>query len=71
MALAREDGVTVVSTLAANEAEVLGVNSQQLAQLEWLHQLAIAEKLMVQGVRLPILPSGRAWGAELRPRRGN
>lgn len=53
VALAREDGVTVVSTLAANEAEVLGVNSpQQLAQLERLHQLAIAEQLMVQGVRL-------------------
>ncbi|TXH35719.1 MAG: UDP-N-acetylglucosamine diphosphorylase/glucosamine-1-phosphate N-acetyltransferase [Burkholderiaceae bacterium] len=53
VALAREDGVTVVSTLAANEGEVLGVNSpQQLAQLERLHQLAIAEQLMVQGVRL-------------------
>jgi bifunctional UDP-N-acetylglucosamine pyrophosphorylase/glucosamine-1-phosphate N-acetyltransferase len=53
VALAQLDGVTVVAAQPRDEVEVLGVNSPlQLADLERRHQLAQAERLMEQGVRL-------------------
>jgi bifunctional UDP-N-acetylglucosamine pyrophosphorylase/glucosamine-1-phosphate N-acetyltransferase len=53
VALAVADGVPVVSAAAANETEVLGVNSPlQLADLERRYQRQRAEALMEAGVRL-------------------
>ena len=53
VAMAVAEGVPVVATAAAGEAEVAGVNSpKQLATLERAHQLACAEVLMDSGVRL-------------------
>lgn len=53
VAMAVADGVHVVATQAANETEVLGVNSPaQLADLERRYQRARAEALMEAGVRL-------------------
>ncbi len=53
VAMAVADGVPVVHAAARSEAEVLGVNSPaQLAQLERIHQRAVAERLMDEGVRL-------------------
>jgi bifunctional UDP-N-acetylglucosamine pyrophosphorylase/glucosamine-1-phosphate N-acetyltransferase len=53
VAMAVADGVPVVATLAANETEVLGVNSPaQLAELERRYQRARADALMEAGVRL-------------------
>ena len=54
VAMAVADGVPVVATLAHDEAEVLGVNSQlQLADLERRYQRSRAEALMEQqGVRI-------------------
>lgn len=47
------EGLPVVASAAASEAEVRGVNSPlELAQLERLHQAAQAEALMTAGVRL-------------------
>ena len=47
------DGLAVVATQPRDEVEVLGVNSPvQLADLERLHQLAQAARLMEAGVRL-------------------
>ncbi len=53
VAAAVADGVPVVTTAAASETEVLGVNSPvQLADLERRHQRALAETFMEAGVRL-------------------
>ena len=53
VAAAAADGVPVVATKAANETEVLGVNSPlELARLERRFQLRQAEVLMEAGVRL-------------------
>ncbi len=53
VALAVADGVPVVSAQPDSEAEILGVNSKvQLAELERIHQRAIAEALLEQGVTL-------------------
>ncbi len=53
VAMAVADGVPVVATQAANETEVLGVNSPaQLAELERRFQHAQADTLMEAGVRL-------------------
>jgi bifunctional UDP-N-acetylglucosamine pyrophosphorylase/glucosamine-1-phosphate N-acetyltransferase len=53
VAMAEAEGVPVVATLAANETEVLGVNSPlQLADLERRYQRQRAEALMEAGVRL-------------------
>ncbi len=53
VAMAVAEGVPVVATAAADETEVLGVNSpQQLAELERRHQRLSAEGLMIAGVRL-------------------
>ena len=53
VAMAVADQVPVVATLAANETEVLGVNSPvQLADLERRYQRLRAEALMEAGVRL-------------------
>ncbi|WP_280154069.1 bifunctional UDP-N-acetylglucosamine diphosphorylase/glucosamine-1-phosphate N-acetyltransferase GlmU [Piscinibacter sp. XHJ-5] len=53
VAMAVADGVHVVATQAANETEVLGVNTlSQLADLERRYQLGRAEALMDAGVRL-------------------
>jgi bifunctional UDP-N-acetylglucosamine pyrophosphorylase / glucosamine-1-phosphate N-acetyltransferase len=47
------DGVPVTATLAANETEVLGVNSPvQLAELERRFQRQLADRFMDDGVRL-------------------
>ena len=53
VAMAQAEGVPVVAAQPKDEVEVLGVNSPaQLAELERRHQLAQAERLMEQGVRL-------------------
>ncbi len=53
VAMAAAEGVPVVATLAADETEVLGVNSPvQLAELERRFQRRQAEVLMEAGVRL-------------------
>jgi bifunctional UDP-N-acetylglucosamine pyrophosphorylase / glucosamine-1-phosphate N-acetyltransferase len=53
VAMAVAEGVPVVASPAANEAEVLGVNSpRQLADLERRYQQLQAEALMEAGVRL-------------------
>jgi bifunctional UDP-N-acetylglucosamine pyrophosphorylase/glucosamine-1-phosphate N-acetyltransferase len=53
VAMAVAEGVPVVASTAADDTEVLGVNSpQQLAELERRHQKAQAEALMQAGVRL-------------------
>jgi bifunctional UDP-N-acetylglucosamine pyrophosphorylase/glucosamine-1-phosphate N-acetyltransferase len=53
VAMAVAQGVPVVATHAASEAEVAGVNSpQQLAELERSYQRGVAEALMDAGVRL-------------------
>jgi bifunctional UDP-N-acetylglucosamine pyrophosphorylase/glucosamine-1-phosphate N-acetyltransferase len=53
VAMAVAEGVPVVTSPAASETEVLGVNSPvQLADLERRHQRAVAESLMEAGVRL-------------------
>ena len=53
VALAVADGAAVVTTPAASETEVMGVNSpQQLAELERRWQRQQAETLMEAGVRL-------------------
>jgi bifunctional UDP-N-acetylglucosamine pyrophosphorylase/glucosamine-1-phosphate N-acetyltransferase len=53
VAMAAQDGVPVVATLAGSETEVLGVNSPlQLADLERRYQRERAEVLMEAGVRL-------------------
>ncbi len=53
VAIAVADGVPVLTTPAANETEVLGVNSpKQLAALERRYQRASADTLMQAGVRL-------------------
>jgi bifunctional UDP-N-acetylglucosamine pyrophosphorylase/glucosamine-1-phosphate N-acetyltransferase len=53
VAAAVADGVPVVTTAAASETEVLGVNSPvQLADLERRHQRAMAQQFMEAGVRL-------------------
>ena len=53
VAMAVAEGVPVVATPAADETEVLGVNSPaQLADLERRHQRAQADALMEAGVRL-------------------
>ncbi|MEO7055516.1 MAG: bifunctional UDP-N-acetylglucosamine diphosphorylase/glucosamine-1-phosphate N-acetyltransferase GlmU [Caldimonas sp.] len=53
VAMAVAEGIAVTAVAAASETEVLGVNSPlQLADLERRHQLAIAERLMNEGVRL-------------------
>ena len=53
VAAAVADGVAVVTTAAASETEVLGVNSPvQLADLERRHQSALADSFMEAGVRL-------------------
>ena len=53
VALAVADGVPIAVTAAANETEVLGINSPlQLAELERRRQLQLAETLMHAGVRL-------------------
>jgi bifunctional UDP-N-acetylglucosamine pyrophosphorylase / glucosamine-1-phosphate N-acetyltransferase len=53
VAMAVAEGVPVVTTAAASETEVLGVNSPvQLADLERRYQRAQAEALMEAGVRL-------------------
>jgi len=53
VASAVADGTPVVSAQPAAVAETLGVNSKlQLAELERIHQRAIAERLLEQGVTL-------------------
>ena len=53
VAMAVAEGVPVTATAAANEIEVMGINSPvQLAQLERRYQRALAETLMESGVRL-------------------
>ncbi|HEX6707516.1 MAG TPA: bifunctional UDP-N-acetylglucosamine diphosphorylase/glucosamine-1-phosphate N-acetyltransferase GlmU [Albitalea sp.] len=53
VAMAEAEGVHVVATRAANETEVLGVNSPaQLADLERRYQRGLADALMEQGVRI-------------------
>ncbi|GAP37751.1 bifunctional UDP-N-acetylglucosamine diphosphorylase/glucosamine-1-phosphate N-acetyltransferase GlmU [Piscinibacter sakaiensis] len=53
VAMAVADGVPVVHAAAADETEVLGVNSPaQLARLERRYQSRVAEALMEAGVRL-------------------
>ncbi len=53
VALANADGVPVHRVLAAKAWQTEGVNSRaQLAMLERLHQLDLAEQLMAQGVGL-------------------
>ncbi|MBL8436689.1 MAG: bifunctional UDP-N-acetylglucosamine diphosphorylase/glucosamine-1-phosphate N-acetyltransferase GlmU [Zoogloeaceae bacterium] len=53
IALAVGDGVEVVATHPDTEVETLGVNSKShLAQLERLHQRAIAQRLLDDGVTL-------------------
>ena len=53
VALAVADGAPITATAAANETEVLGINSPlQLAQLERRFQRQLAETLMHAGVRL-------------------
>ncbi len=53
VALAGADGLRVVASRATDETEVLGVNSpSQLADLERRLQRRIAERLMIDGVRL-------------------
>jgi bifunctional UDP-N-acetylglucosamine pyrophosphorylase/glucosamine-1-phosphate N-acetyltransferase len=53
VAMAQAEGLAVVATQPRDEVEVLGVNSPaQLAELERRHQLAEANALMEQGVRL-------------------
>jgi len=53
VAMAVADGVPVVAAQPAAEVEVLGVNSPvQLAELERLHQRALAVQFMDAGVRL-------------------
>jgi len=53
VAMAVAEGVPVVATLAADDTEVLGVNSPaQLADLERRYQRTQAEALMEAGVRL-------------------
>jgi bifunctional UDP-N-acetylglucosamine pyrophosphorylase/glucosamine-1-phosphate N-acetyltransferase len=52
VAMAEAEGLPVVATHAANETEVLGVNSPaQLAELERRYQRARADALMDDGVR--------------------
>ncbi|HRE17036.1 MAG TPA: bifunctional UDP-N-acetylglucosamine diphosphorylase/glucosamine-1-phosphate N-acetyltransferase GlmU [Rhodocyclaceae bacterium] len=51
--LAVAEGVAIHTAHPSGEWEVLGVNSKvQLAELERVHQLNIAEQLLLQGVRL-------------------
>ncbi len=53
VAMAVAEGIAVTGVAAVSETEVLGVNSPlQLADLERRHQLATAERLMSEGVRL-------------------
>jgi len=53
VAMAAQDGVPVVATLASSETEVLGVNSPlQLAELERRYQRQRAEALLEAGVRM-------------------
>jgi bifunctional UDP-N-acetylglucosamine pyrophosphorylase / glucosamine-1-phosphate N-acetyltransferase len=53
IAMAVRDGVTVQTVHPEGEWEVLGVNSKvQLAELERIHQLRVAQALLEQGVRL-------------------
>ena len=53
VAFAVADGVPVTAALAADETEVLGVNSPlQLAELERRYQRRLAEQFMEAGVRL-------------------
>jgi bifunctional UDP-N-acetylglucosamine pyrophosphorylase / glucosamine-1-phosphate N-acetyltransferase len=53
VAMAVADGVSVTASAAADEIEVLGVNSPlQLAELERRYQRSLAESLMHSGVRL-------------------
>jgi bifunctional UDP-N-acetylglucosamine pyrophosphorylase/glucosamine-1-phosphate N-acetyltransferase len=53
VAMAVAEGLSVVAVPASGETEVLGINSpRQLAQLERLYQLEIAEALLDAGVRL-------------------
>jgi bifunctional UDP-N-acetylglucosamine pyrophosphorylase / glucosamine-1-phosphate N-acetyltransferase len=53
VALAVAEGVTVTAATAANEIEVLGINSPlQLADLERRYQRNLADALMEAGVRL-------------------
>jgi bifunctional UDP-N-acetylglucosamine pyrophosphorylase / glucosamine-1-phosphate N-acetyltransferase len=53
VAMAVADGVPVTATAAANEIEVLGINSPlQLADLERRYQRSLADTLMEAGVRL-------------------
>ncbi|TVZ41335.1 bifunctional UDP-N-acetylglucosamine pyrophosphorylase/glucosamine-1-phosphate N-acetyltransferase [Alteromonadaceae bacterium 2753L.S.0a.02] len=54
IAMAATDGIAIETVQPASCNEVLGVNNRaQQAQLERVYQLAIAEKLMAQGVTLP------------------
>jgi len=51
--MAVTDGIKVVTTFASNQDEVLGVNDRkQLAHLERVYQLELAEQLMINGVSL-------------------
>jgi bifunctional UDP-N-acetylglucosamine pyrophosphorylase/glucosamine-1-phosphate N-acetyltransferase len=51
VAMAVADGVPVVASQPASEAEILGINSKaQLAELERIHQRNIANALLDQGV---------------------
>ncbi len=53
VALAVAEGIAVTAATAANEIEVLGINSPvQLADLERRHQTNLAQALMDAGVRL-------------------
>lgn len=53
VALAVAEGVPVHTAQPASEWEVLGVNSKmQLAELERVHQRNIADRLLIDGVRL-------------------
>lgn len=53
IAMAVADGLGVQTCQPAQQYEILGVNSKaQLAQLERLHQLQVADALMTQGVTL-------------------
>ncbi|WP_124948437.1 bifunctional UDP-N-acetylglucosamine diphosphorylase/glucosamine-1-phosphate N-acetyltransferase GlmU [Sulfuriferula thiophila] len=53
IAMAVADGIGVQACQPAHHREILGVNSKaQLAELERLHQLQVANQLMTQGVTL-------------------
>ncbi|GHE21208.1 bifunctional UDP-N-acetylglucosamine diphosphorylase/glucosamine-1-phosphate N-acetyltransferase GlmU [Halomonas urumqiensis] len=53
IAMAAAEGVKIVTTQPAKALEVEGVNNRaQMARLERAHQLALAERLMAEGVAL-------------------